>query len=93
MNHLLQADWKRHKKTCIDHEKELANMPDFEALVHDMMHWADKWRDALEQWASYAMDLGNNPDDYLVNHWCRYLYYPSFLGFADASPNPAFWLN
>lgn len=31
--------------------------------------WVDKWRFSLETWAVYAMDLGNQPPDYLLSRW------------------------
>jgi hypothetical protein len=54
----------------VDHSQELADRPEMQSTVEDAKRWVDRWRFSLEAWAAFAMDLGNQPPDYLLSHGC-----------------------
>jgi hypothetical protein len=65
------ASWKRtHKLRCSPSLREsLAKDPEGHALNTALSKWINNWRDELHNWALWAMDLANNPEDRLATHW------------------------
>ncbi|KAF9227358.1 hypothetical protein BS17DRAFT_775363 [Gyrodon lividus] len=63
------ASWKTHKLRCSPALREsLAKDPEGNALNTALSKWVNYWRDELHNWALWAMDLANNPEDRLVTH-------------------------
>jgi len=76
------ASWKRtHKLRCSPSLREsLAKDPEGHALNTALSKWINNWRDELHNWALWAMDLANNPEDRLATH--------CFVIELERRPNP-----
>ncbi|KAF8135426.1 hypothetical protein EV363DRAFT_1415316 [Boletus edulis] len=63
------AAWKAHKPRCTSSLREsLAKDPEANALNTALSKWINNWRFELHNWAVWAMDLANNPEDRLATH-------------------------
>jgi hypothetical protein len=63
------AAWRTHKQRCSSTLREsLVNDPGANALNTALSKWINNWRFELHNWAVWAMDLANNPQDRLATH-------------------------
>ncbi|KAI9569653.1 hypothetical protein HD554DRAFT_2171095 [Boletus coccyginus] len=63
------AAWKTHKQRCTSTlPTSLAKDPEASILNTALSKWINNWRFELHNWAVWAMDLANNPEDRLATH-------------------------
>ncbi|RDB25158.1 hypothetical protein Hypma_007661 [Hypsizygus marmoreus] len=61
--------WPDHKKCCTgDVRQAVAGDPVGTALLEGLTKWTNDWRDALQSWSLWAMNLHNYPEDRLATH-------------------------
>jgi len=61
--------WPDHKKCCNgDVYKDVENDPTGTALLSALNRWTQEWRDAIQTWSLWALNLPNQPENYLSKH-------------------------
>lgn len=62
-----------HKKSCqmsTDRDAQMPYTPAIESELTVINKWLQYWRQTIFEYGIYAMDLANEPHDFLANHMC-----------------------
>ncbi|KAG6920258.1 hypothetical protein DXG01_005027 [Tephrocybe rancida] len=80
-----KAAWPAHKKCCSDDVyRHVEGDPTGTELLNSLNRWTQEWRDAIQMWSLWALNLRNEPDDFLSKHMCV-----SFFDLIGTSRSPS----
>lgn len=60
--------WKSHKKTCRENPFVSGDTPEMNDNIESITRFADVWRNSIQAWALFALDLANIREEYLNEH-------------------------